>query len=267
MDRIDKPFVFEHGVCSGFRFVDTSGEEDVLAEVNRFALRPLEGDEIAVFRFDLCNNQIDDRFSRFPDEELDDIAGLAVGRPLMERHQMRSSLPRGTMFRSHVHREGELATVRCDAYMLRTEQNRDFIANIEGGVYRETSIGFGFRKPECSVCGEDLRGCRHLPGREYQGERCHYVMRGVKLVKEVSVVAMGGQGTKFLAQVRSAEDALEAWRSGEMGSDAGDPQCGDPAADREVADDEAMAEGPVSGGGVEMVRLRRRRLELKCKGG
>jgi len=91
--------------------------------------------------------------------------------------------------------------------VLRTNENADFIRNIEGGVYRETSIGFSFQTPECSVCHRDLRTCDHIPGRSYGDDRCHFVMRNVQEVIEGSIVPSGSQGTGFVgAQV--AERAL-----------------------------------------------------------
>jgi len=182
-----KPFVFQHeGIVVGLR---ERSEADPIGEaVNRFALRPLSDAEYAVFTLDLCHNQVDRHFSRFPEEELEAIDRLTPGRPLMERHDLRGSLPRGTFFRSQLWREGERVSVRSDVYVLRTRDNEDFILNVEGGVYRETSIGFSFRLRECSVCQKDLRTCRHVPGRSYGDTVCHYVMRGVIEVIEGSVM-------------------------------------------------------------------------------
>ena len=213
-----EPFVFRHeGVLVGAR--DGAGREDgqadsVGAEVGAFSLRPLGADEYAVFTLDLCHNQLDRHFSRFPDEELESINRLAPGRPLMERHDLRGTLPRGRFFRSQLHRDGERLSVRPDVYVLQTAENADFILNIEGGVYRETSIGFSFRTPECSICERDLRTCEHVPGRSYGDALCHYTMRGVLEVIEGSVVSSGSQGTGFVSEQRGAPlaDALERAR-------------------------------------------------------
>ncbi|MDX9972716.1 MAG: hypothetical protein RBU21_06995 [FCB group bacterium] len=197
-----EPFVFSReGVLVGLR--ERASEPGLLDEVNRFALRPLGADEFAAFTLDLCNNRVDRHFSRFPDEELEVINGMVPGRPLMERHDLKGTLPRGTFFRSQLYREEDALSVRPDVYVLRTPENENFIANIEGGVYRETSIGFSFQTPECSICGKDLRTCNHVPGRTYSGKQCHYVMRGVIDVIEGSVVPAGSQGTGFVAQERA----------------------------------------------------------------
>ena len=192
-------FVFRYeGALIASRSVEP--DESVVDAVNRFTLRKFSRDEFAVFRLDLCHNQIDKHHSRFPEEELEKISAMVVGRPLLERHDLRGALPRGIFFASSLRRDGDKLTVQPDVYVLRTEENRDFILNIEGGVYRETSIGFSFKTPECSVCGKDLRTCDHVPGRSYDGESCHYIMRDVLEVIEGSVVSSGSQGTGFIAQ-------------------------------------------------------------------
>ena len=210
-----EPFVFRHeGVLVGVREAEDLGDGDgardgpVAAGVNAYALRRLEPGEYVVFSLDLCHNEVDRHFSRFPLEELERVNGMVPGRPLMERHDVRGSLPRGTFFRSELHRDGERVSVRPDVYVLRTRENEAFILNIEGGVYRETSMGFSFRLPECSVCGRDLRRCDHMPGRSYGDEVCHYVMRDVLEVIEGSVVPAGSQGTGFVAGTRGDERGL-----------------------------------------------------------
>lgn len=211
-----EPFVFRQAgrLVAARAMSAESDAEDRAAAVNRYALRALAPEEYAVFTLDLCNNQIDRHFSRFPEEELERINELAPGRPLMERHDLRGSLPRGRFFRSTLHRDGDRVSVRPEVYVLRTAENEDFILNIEGGVYRETSIGFSFRMPECSVCGKDLRTCDHVPGRTYGSDTCHFIMRDVLEVAEGSVVSAGSQGTGFVREGRGLplEEALAAGR-------------------------------------------------------
>lgn len=206
-----EPFVFRH---TGSVLATESGETPPAGQardVNAFSLRPLAPEEYAVFTLDLCHNQVDRHFSRFPEPELERINAMVPGRPLMERHDLKGSLPRGTFFRSCLHREDGRVSVRPDVYVLRTRENGDFITNIEGGVYRETSIGFAFRTPECSVCNCDLRRCDHVPGKTYGDQTCHFVMHDVLDVIEGSVVPSGSQGTRFVAQQRALPvlDALD----------------------------------------------------------
>jgi len=201
-----EPFVFRHeGRLVGMR-AERDGEEPVLAEVNAFALRPLARDEFVAFTLDLCHNELDRHFSRFPEEELGKISEMVPGRPLMERHDLRGSLPRGTFFRSALHQDEGRVSVRPDVYVLRTQDNADFILwtrstdrrpQHQGGVYRETSIGFAFRTPECSVCGADLRTCDNIPGRTYNEALYHKLM-----------ASPGSDSSHWRARTRSYTRAL-----------------------------------------------------------
>ena len=61
------------------------------------------------------------------------------------------------------------------AYMLRTEGNRDLIAEIEGGIKKEVSVGCAVEEARCSICGENIHDrnrCAHEKGREYGGKLC-----------------------------------------------------------------------------------------------
>jgi len=214
--------VFEfqkESVIVGVRSEAPGGEgDDLLAAVDRFSLRPLSRDEIATFTMDLCNNKVDTHHSVFPVDELKKVNRLVVGKPFMERHDVQGSLPRGTFFRSRLHEEPDrgYVAVRPDVYILRTVSNEDLIRNIEGGVYRATSIGFSFRFPECSICHEDIRACSHVPGRTYGDSPCHYVMHDVVEVREGSLVYSGSQGTSIVGirenGLKSLPEALRAAR-------------------------------------------------------
>lgn len=179
--------------------------DPIIATINHFALRELRAEDVAVFTFDLCNNQVDKHHSVFPEVELHKVAQMAVGRPLIEQHNMYDQLPRGTIFDARVETIGNVSVVRCMVYVLRTAGNADFIRSIEGGVYREISIGFTFRMPICRVCTKDIRTCEHVPGVDYEGIQCIYEMRDVDDVLEASVVTAGSQSVGFVGAERRRE--------------------------------------------------------------
>ena len=61
------------------------------------------------------------------------------------------------------------------AYMVRTGRNQDLIAEIEGGIKKEVSVGCAVAEARCSICGENIRDqsrCPHEKGREYDGKLC-----------------------------------------------------------------------------------------------
>jgi hypothetical protein len=80
---------------------------------------------------------------------------------------------------------------------------QDLAARIDAGVLREVSIGFEFKRPECSVCGRDIRECEHQPfaeSRRPDGQRgtVHYLYRDIVRVLETSLVYRGATpGTRI----------------------------------------------------------------------
>ncbi len=204
-----RPFKFALGATVRQEQVHEGGTsaEDMEA-INEHTLNPVTAEDVAVFRMDLCNDQIDRHISRFPAEELKHINDdLIVGKPLMELHDMpggglftsnRGSQPVGKFFRSQIVKENGTVSVRPDVFMLRGAGDDDLIAKVEAGIAAGTSISFALDKPECSICECDIRDCTHMPGEETDGEQCHVVLREVTDVFEGSIVPLGSQGTEFV---------------------------------------------------------------------
>ena len=77
------------------------------------------------------------------------------------------------------------------AYLLRTEKNEDLIAEIEGGIKKEVSVGCSAGRRVCSVCGAE--DCGHVPGQVYDGKLCFWELRDIKDAYEWSFVAVPAQ--------------------------------------------------------------------------
>ncbi len=89
--------------------------------------------------------------------------------------------------------------VRAWFYWLRgTSGSKDLQLNIDGGIYREVSISWRYRKAMCSICGGAIQQCSHVPGREYEGKRCTFTIDEVAEVLEGSIVYKGAEpGTRL----------------------------------------------------------------------
>ena len=72
---------------------------------------------------------------------------------------------------------------------------RDLIAEIEGGIKREVSVGCAVERAVCSICGGDLRAgdCGHRKGQEYGGRLCFASLEGASGAYEFSFVAVPAQ--------------------------------------------------------------------------
>lgn len=108
--------------------------------------------------------------------------------------------------------------IKAKAYMVRTEKNRDLIAEIDAGIKKETSVGCCVKSIRCSVCGKDIKteGCEHRKGKMYGGKLCCYLLSEPTDAYEWSFVAVPAQknaGVIKSFSPDSANENLAEWAS------------------------------------------------------
>ena len=91
--------------------------------------------------------------------------------------------------------------------MMRTAENASLIAEIDGGIKREVSVGCAVERVVCSICGQELDCCPHEKGEEYDGQVCHGVLTGATDAYEWSFVAVPAQ--RKAGVIKSAGRRLE----------------------------------------------------------
>ena len=196
----------------------TEGE---LALINAQALRPLAAEEVYTFRLAACDDQVDRDNERFPRETLEGFAALFAGRPVLRDHKWSADAQTARIYAAGVEdmEQGCRLVLRC--YMPRLEANKDTIAAIESGILRECSVGVAVEKAVCSICGKNQREslCRHIPGREYGGKRCHMDLVGARDVYEASLVAVPAQPAAGV--VKSKRYGEPAEENGELPEENG----------------------------------------------
>ena len=180
--------------------VDIAGE---LAAVNAFAKTELAAEEVYIFSVVLCDNEIDRDYERFTERTLEELRELFVGVTGIHDHEWKSGNQKARIYRTELLRDEERTNgaglpymyLKGHAYMLRTESNAELIAEIEGGIKRETSVGCSVARSICSICGEELgaSGCVHEKGRIYDGVLCYAKLEGAQDAYEWSFVAVPAQ--------------------------------------------------------------------------
>ena len=179
-------------------------EERDLALINRWSRKALTAEEVYAFAVRLCDNEIDRDGERFTPETLEELAKLFAGKSGIFDHQWSARGQSARIYRTEVVREENILTRAGDpycylkgyAYMVRTEENRGLIAEIEGGIKREVSVGCAVERAVCSICGQDIRDrdkCAHVKGREYGGKLCWADLSGATDAYEWSFVAVPAQ--------------------------------------------------------------------------
>ena len=176
-------------------------DEDELALINGLSRRELGADEVYTFALRLCDNDVDRDFERFDDETLDELAPMFVGVSGVFDHQWSARGQTARIYRTQV--VGGDGTLTGDgrpyrflkgwAYMMRTDENAALIAEIDGGIKREVSVGCAVERVVCSVCGQELGECTHENGEEYDWQICCGVLTGARDVYEWSFVAVPAQ--------------------------------------------------------------------------
>ena len=197
--------------------------EEELALINQQTLRPLGAGEVFTFRLAACDNQVDRDFERFTEATLEELAQKYVGRPVLRDHNWSAAAQTARVYAGSVEpgdEEGVRRLVlRC--YMPRSEQTAPTIAAIESGILRECSVGLAVKRALCSICGANQREtlCKHIQGREYDGQVCHMDLDGAADAYEVSMVAVPAQpaagvikSKRYGGQEPAPKDENQVWR-------------------------------------------------------
>lgn len=173
-----------------------------LALINKYTRREHKAEEIYAFTVTLCDNDIDRDFERFSDDALDVLSKLFVGRTGICDHSAKSENQKARIFSCYTEKpEGEQTRdsrqykrLCARAYMLKTEQNKNLIAEIEAGIKKEVSIGCSMGSHTCSICGKSrAEGCVHRKGKRYGNALCHTVLSNPQDAYEWSFVAVPAQ--------------------------------------------------------------------------
>ena len=182
--------------------------------IGALARRALGAEEVYTFSVRLCDNEIDRDFERFTTQTLEELAPMFVGKAGIFDHQWSAKGQAARIYRTEVVREpGEMTRagdgycwLKGYAYMVRTDSNRDLIAEIEGGIKKEVSVGCSVRHSVCSICGAEGGGCRHVKGQVYDGKLCFTELRDPADAYEWSFVAVPAQRSAGVLKRFGQED-------------------------------------------------------------
>ncbi len=177
--------------------------EEELELIGQFARKKLSSEELYTFSLILCDNEIDRDNEKFTVEALHTLAQLFVGKTGIFDHNMKSKDQSARIYTAKVITDSSRKTadgedytyIEAKAYMVRTEKNKDLIAEIDAGIKKETSVGCAVRNISCSICGRNIKteGCEHKKGNVYGGKLCCYLLSEPTDAYEWSFVAVPAQ--------------------------------------------------------------------------
>lgn len=177
----------------------------LIEEINRVIAPPVpvSGDAVFIRAMEVVSDEVNEHGGRFSTDEFGWLCELIIDSPVLVAHDKRQ-LPVARNFKAEViTREGR-PWVKVWFYWPKDATGaQDLASRIDSGVLREVSIGFEFKRPECSVCGADIRECEHQPfakGKHPDGtvRPVHYIYRDIVRVLETSLVYRGATpGTRI----------------------------------------------------------------------
>ena len=169
--------------------------------INQFAKTALTEEQVYAFGVRLCDNEVDRDFERFDTAALERLGELFLGKSGIFDHQWSAKGQTARIYRTEVIHEPARMTAAGDpycwlkgwAYLLRTEKNEELIAEIEGGIKKEVSVGCSVAKRICSICGAEEGGCQHVRGQMYGEQLCFTELKEPVDAYEWSFVAVPEQ--------------------------------------------------------------------------
>lgn len=178
-------------------------EKETLDKINKLTRRPLTEDEVYVFSVVLCDNEIDRDGERFSDESLEELKKRFVGKTGIFDHDPTAVNQNARIFDTELVTDNLRTTtygnpykyLKASAYMVRTDENRNLISEIDGGIKKEVSISCSVAKRICSICGCDKNkiGCSHIKGKSYGDKQCCTILSDITDAYEWSFVAVPAQ--------------------------------------------------------------------------
>jgi hypothetical protein len=157
---------------------------------------PVKKEDVYIRAMFLISDQVNSYGGCFPSDEHGNLASLLVDSPVLVGHT-KDKLPIARNFKAELVRKDGVNWVKVWFYWLKESAGSlPLKENIDHGIYKECSIGFSFEFPECSVCGEDMRRCEHIPFQTYAGSDgksapAYFNYRKIQKVLETSLVYRG----------------------------------------------------------------------------
>lgn len=189
-----------------------------LEKINKFTRRELSLDEVYIFSVVLCDNEIDRDCERFSDKALEQLQKLFIGKTGISDHNPKAANQSARIFDTELITDSSRTTkngepykyLKASVYMVKTDENRSLIAEIDGGIKKEVSVSCSASKRICSVCSSDKTktGCAHVKGKTYNGKLCHTILDDISDAYEWSFVAVPAQVSAGVTKKYSSDETV-----------------------------------------------------------
>lgn len=174
-----------------------------LALINTYSKKQLEAEEVFTFSVLLCDNETDRDGENFSVNSLYALSEMFTGKTGIFDHNWSTKTQVARIYKTEVvFPMGEntsygdpYAYLKAGVYMMNSEENKSLIADINGGIKKEVSVGCSVKRITCNICGNELGSdmCPHAKGQEYGGKLCRGILEEPADAYEWSFVAVPAQ--------------------------------------------------------------------------
>lgn len=184
-------------------------DAQMLEKINRYTKSPLVAQQVYAFSVRLCDDVTDRDFERFDTAALPILAELFCGKTGIMDHEWSADRQIARIFDAEVCSQDGVSFVRAQCYLLRTSKNEELIAQIEGGILKEVSIGCAVGSCRCSICGKEYGTCGHRKGEHYDEEVCVAILQDPTDAYEFSFVAVPAQRSAGVLKAMKGGESVE----------------------------------------------------------
>ena len=202
-------------VAKGLDVSNLSPSDEHLEMINRFTRTEKAAHEVYAFPTYALNDMLDRDLDRFTAKSIRDMFKMApelgpIGKPFMylpskEVMNHAGATTKGRIYHGEATKEAGVTWAKLWVYMPNTEQNKEFIENVDYGVLWAVSVGLGVKTMECSICKESFVTpffCKneHWKGDTYNGQLCTAEVNKIAEFHELTQCYLGSQYDASIAR-------------------------------------------------------------------
>ena len=150
------------------------GQED-LDKINCYTARELSANDVFFFEIELCSTDVDNDYERFSIDALYDLEKLFLGKTGFVDNEVTGRIYSTKVVHDYA---AERTYLKAKAFLIKSEKAQTAIKEIIAGIKEKVSISCGVDYKRCSICNKNIynRSCDHLPGKEYDGKVCTWIL-------------------------------------------------------------------------------------------
>ena len=158
---------------------DTSESNNIsqedLDKINCYTARDLSANDAFSFEIELCSTDVDNDYERFSIDALYELKDLFLGKTGFVDNEVTGRIYSTEVVHDYA---AERTCLKAKAFLIKSEKAQKAIKEIIAGIKEKVSISCAIGYKCCSICNKDIYNgsCDHLPGKEYDGKVCTWIL-------------------------------------------------------------------------------------------